>query len=640
MKILEGQLPEQRKEWFVLLGRTPKAPLAHTWDLAVLLAKAGGGSIILILVIDEDTEEQRAAARAAIERAEADVGEECGFYAVISTKDSYGTSTNNFVRRYNVDILVDDISDPIHHDLQKSTCAIVAVRGDTTGFTDDDHGIQSILVPTSGGPNTIYALSTLLPLTPEIKVTALYVVPEYLGANEEALGRDRLRETIEFVDGEGRIDTDLIVAPTVSQGIREAAKEYDLVLIGASAESSVDKMLFGNIPDEVVRESKKPVALMREPHNPVANVMSDITWRLQRVIPRLKLSDRAETYVRIRRGARPNLDFFVLISLSTIIAALGLIINSAAVVIGAMLVAPLMSPIVGVGLAMVLGNARFLRLSAGAVVRGALLALVLGAVIGLLQIGKPLTPELLARTQPSFIDLLIALFSGIAAAYALSKSTAAAALPGVAIAAALVPPLATSGVVFTAGHYVESMGALLLFVTNFIAITIGSAIVFLVLGFRPTRAVKERKEVRQRSVLIALFSLALVTLILVTTTYLLNEKSRNEDRIREVTEEQLYEVTGAKLGEMTIVNFEDRHLKLEVVARSTREIRYFEVEQLQEAIGEQLVADDIIDEIELAMTVILVTELDPLIPPTPTPGPSPTPEPTVEQTPVIEGAGV
>ncbi|MFN2134337.1 MAG: TIGR00341 family protein [Candidatus Promineifilaceae bacterium] len=634
MKILEGQLPEQRKEWFVLLGRTPDAPLAHTWDLSVLLAKAGGGSIILVMVIDEDSEQQRAAARAAIERAEADVDDQCGFYAVITTRDSYGDGTNNFVRMYNVDILVDDISDPIHHDLEKSICAVVAVRGDTTGFSEDDDGIQSILVPTSGGPNSTYALSTLLPLTPEIKVTALYVVPDYLGADEEALGRDRLRETIEFVDGEGRIDTDLIVAPTISQGIREAAKDYDLVLTGASAESSVDKMLFGNIPDEVVRESKKPVALMREPHDPVAHFMSGVTWRLQRVIPRLKLSDRAETYVRIRRGARPNLDFFVLISLSAIIAALGLIVNSAAVVIGAMLVAPLMSPIVGSGLAMVLGNVRFLRLSIGAVARGAALALVLGAVIGLFQIGKPLTPELLARTQPSIIDLLIALFSGIAAAYALSKSTAAAALPGVAIAAALVPPLATSGVVFTAGYYVESLGALLLFVTNFIAITIGSAVVFLVLGFRPTRAVKERKEVRQRSVLVALVSLALVSLILVTTTYLLNEKSRDEARIREVTEEQLLEVTGAKLGEVRIVSFENRHLALEVVARSTKQISYQEVRDLQEAIGEQLVADGIINDIELAMTVILVTELDPLTPPTPTPGPSPTPEPT----PIVEEA--
>jgi uncharacterized hydrophobic protein (TIGR00271 family) len=636
MEILEGQLPDQRNEWFVLLGRTPDAPLAHTWDLTVLLAQAGQGSIILVLVIEKNTEAQLNAAREAISKAEADLKDACGFYAVITTQESYGNGTNNFVRQHNVDILVDDISDPINHDLEKSTCGVVAVRGDTAGFIETDQGIKSILIPTSGGPNSIYALSTLLPLTPEIKITALYVAPEYLGPNELALGRQRLQETIEFVDGGDRIGTSLISAPNVSQGIREAAKEHDLVLIGASAESSLDKMIFGNIPDEVVRESKKPVALIREPHKPLAHIMSDVSWRLQRVIPRLKISDRAETYVRIRRGARPSIDFYVLISLATIIAALGLIVNSAAVVIGAMLVAPLMSPIVGVGLAMVLGDVRFLRLSLGAVTRGTILALILGVFVGLLQIGQPLTPELLARTQPSFIDLLIALFSGMAAAYALSRSTAAAALPGVAIAAALVPPLATSGVAFTSGYYIESVGALLLFITNFVAITVASAIVFLILGFRPTRSVKERKEIRARSARIAIMSLVIVSVILVTTTYILNQRSRDEARIREVTEAQLFEVTGAELEEMTIESFENRNLVLDIVARSTRPIGFREVEQLQEAIGEQLVADGIIDEIQLSMTVILVTQLDPLTPPTPTPGPSPTPEPELE--PVLEEA--
>ncbi|MEJ2751209.1 MAG: TIGR00341 family protein, partial [Chloroflexota bacterium] len=442
------------------------------------------------------------------------------------------------------------------------------------------------------------------------------------------LGKSRLQETIKFVDGDGRINTKLITAPSISQGISQAAADYDLVLIGASTESSIDKVIFGNITDEVVRQSKKPVAVIREPHKPLSHLLGEVSWRLQRVIPRLSLNDRTDTYVRIRRGARPNIDFYVLISLSALIAALGLIANSAAVVIGAMLVAPLMSPMVAVGLAMVLGDVRFLRLALGAVTRGAVLAVGLGAVVGLMQIGNELTPELLARTQPSMIDLLIALFSGMAAAYAMSKSLAAAALPGVAIAAALVPPLATAGVSFTAGFYLESLGALLLFVTNFVAITVAAAFVFLVLGFRPTREQKERKEVRARSAQVAFILLVLVSLILVTTTYLLNEKNRDMARIHDVTQQELYDVTGAELAEMTIDEFDNRELKLSIVARSTRPIGYREVQELQSAIGEQLVADDIIDEIELTMTVILVTELDPLIPPTPTPGPSPTPEPT------------
>jgi uncharacterized hydrophobic protein (TIGR00271 family) len=625
MKILAGELPEWRREWHVLYARTPQAPLANTWDLAVLLARAGEGSVVLAVLIDEDTEEQRAEAQKALDDAREDCANDVPLVGFVTTREVYVQETNNFIRDARIDILIDDIGDPIMQNLDRSTCAVVGVRGDTTGVDDNDDGINSILVPTSGGPNSTYALSILLPLTPDTRVTALYVAPEHLGENEVALGYHRLHETIDFIDGEGRIDTELITAPTIGAGIREAAGDYDLVLIGASTESSIDKVIFGNIPDELVRESKKPVAVMREPHDPIAHFLGEVSFRLQRVIPRLNISERTETYVRIRRGARPSLDFYVLISLSAIIAALGLIANSAAVVIGAMLVAPLMSPIVGTGLAMVLGDIRFLRLALGAVFRGALMALLLSTVVGLIQIGDPLTPELMARTQPSMLDLLIALFSGMAAAYALSKSNAAAALPGVAIAAALVPPLSTAGVAFTAGYYVESLGALLLFITNLVAITVAAAIVFIILGFRPTRAQKERKQIRSRSARVAVISLLVVSAILLITTYLLNQKNADINRIHEVTEQALFEVIGAELEEAEIVEFDNGHLRLDIVARSTRTISYQEVQDLQAAIGEQLVAEGIIEEIEMTMTVIRVTELDPLTPPTPTPGPSPTP---------------
>ena len=237
MEILEGQLPEKSREWLVLFARTPRAPLANTWDLAVLLAQAGEGGIILVVVIEEDSEAQRAAAREAIDKAQEDCEKYAPLYGVITTHESYNQGTKRLVHDYNVDILVDDISDPVYNDLDSASCAVVGVRGDKAGFIDGEEGITRILVPTSGGPNSVYALSVLLPLTPDVEVTALYVAPDYLGPNELALGRVRLKETIKFVDGEDRIQTKLIAAPTVSQGIREEAKEHDLVLIGASAES-------------------------------------------------------------------------------------------------------------------------------------------------------------------------------------------------------------------------------------------------------------------------------------------------------------------------------------------------------------------------------------------------------------------
>ncbi len=125
-----------------------------------------------------------------------------------------------------------------------------------------------------------------------------------------------------------------------------------------------------------------------------------------------------------------------------------------------------------------------MRLSLGAVGRGVLLAVAVSALAGLANLGRPLTPELLARTQPNLADLGIAVFSGLAGAFALGHSAAAGALPGVAISAALVPPLATVGVSLTGGHFRESLGASLLFVTNLVAISSATALTFLLLGFR------------------------------------------------------------------------------------------------------------------------------------------------------------
>ncbi|MDX1417726.1 MAG: hypothetical protein R3293_26220, partial [Candidatus Promineifilaceae bacterium] len=110
-----------------------------------------------------------------------------------------------------------------------------------------------------------------------------------------------------------------------------------------------------------------------------------------------------------------------------------------------------------------------------------------------------------------------------------------------------------------------------------------------------------------------------------------------ESRIHEVVEDQLREIAGAELQDLEIVEFTDGMLTIEVIARSQNLIGYQMVKDLQEAIGQQLVADGIIDEIAMTMTVIRVTDLDPLTPPTPTPGPSPTPEP--EPSPTAEVVG-
>jgi uncharacterized hydrophobic protein (TIGR00271 family) len=182
--------------------------------------------------------------------------------------------------------------------------------------------------------------------------------------------------------------------------------------------------------------------------------------------------------------------FGVLIVLSTMIAAFGLVANSVAVVIGAMLIAPLMTPILATAAALMLGDLRELLRAVLILVGGTIGAIAtayLVTAIGLSDFTATtgLPSEILARTQPSLIDLGVAIAAGLAAGYVLTHPQAGSSLPGVAIAVALVPPLATVGITYQLGATEEAAGALLLYATNLFAIIVSAITVMLVSGYRP-----------------------------------------------------------------------------------------------------------------------------------------------------------
>lgn len=181
--------------------------------------------------------------------------------------------------------------------------------------------------------------------------------------------------------------------------------------------------------------------------------------------------------------------FATLIVLSTMIAAFGLVANSAAVVIGAMLVAPLMTPILAVAAAAVHGQVERLVVSTGVLVAGTAAAIATGWFVASIAPATltvdELTSELLARTSPSLLDLGVAMAAGLAGGYVLTHPRASSSLPGVAIAVALVPPLATVGITWQLGATSEARGALLLYVTNFAAIVLSAMVVMLASGFVP-----------------------------------------------------------------------------------------------------------------------------------------------------------
>ena len=194
--------------------------------------------------------------------------------------------------------------------------------------------------------------------------------------------------------------------------------------------------------------------------------------------------DYPEVRVTIEANALPSRMYFVMNILSAIIASYGLVINSAAVVIGAMLVAMMLGPITGIALAIIDYRLPLLRKSLITVTIGISLVVLVGFVVGWLHKGQPLTAEILSRTQPTSMDLMIALAGGTAGAYAMVSPHLSVAVVGVAVATALVPPLAASGILFANGEGQLGLGALLLAITNIIAIQFTNAMVLWFLGFR------------------------------------------------------------------------------------------------------------------------------------------------------------
>ena len=177
--------------------------------------------------------------------------------------------------------------------------------------------------------------------------------------------------------------------------------------------------------------------------------------------------------------------FWGLLPLAAVIATAGIVSDSTATVIGAMIVAPLMTPILGTALAVVLADRANLVRSVVLVVAGALVVVALGFVLGLLEPVPEVAatnPQIAQRVEPGLVDLVVALATGAVGAFALVRSDISDALPGVAIAISLVPPLAVVGLTLESGAPGQAGGALLLFVTNVASIIAMGTLVFF--GYR------------------------------------------------------------------------------------------------------------------------------------------------------------
>ena len=233
--------------------------------------------------------------------------------------------------------------------------------------------------------------------------------------------------------------------------------------------------------------------------------------RLHSFFPPLERADRLSLIDDLSERSRWSINFGVMLGCSVLIAGLGLLQDSVAIIIGAMLVAPLMTPLIGTGLAVAQGNFLLLGHALRTMIIAFLVSLALGVVLRLVTPGQELTPEVLLRGAPNILDLAIAFLAGIAAGYAMARPKMSGALPGVAISVALVPPLAAAGIALGSTEWTIALGALLLFATNLVAIVLGSALVFRLHGISTSDAQRTRSA-QTKQILVGLV-LALVVLM-------------------------------------------------------------------------------------------------------------------------------
>lgn len=591
--VLEIALPEPRRAYRVLL---PVSNPAHARRLARFAAAAAAtrnGEVVVLYVsrigggharADETTDvapvpdapgvtapgrQRWEAVRRALDEVQS-AGIPAGY--VIREADNIGRAIRREARRQDADLIVmgwrgsadtaspvlDATLDAVLED-PPSDVMVVGGRGEELP--------ERILVPFV----TIYDAPVALRLAQGLTrdagcVAALRVVPE------DATMADMEEESLRFGELLNRLDagslSHLVVrASERAQGILDAIRRgYDGVLMAAPSETFLDHLLFGDTQMRVAAEGQVPVIVVKGRSGPLTYVLRRIWRRLYDALPKLSPEEMEAVYDEINSAAAPRIDFFAMIALSAAIATFGLLLDSPAVIIGAMLVAPLMAAMVGIGLGVVEGDLLLMRRALSATVRGALLAVGVSVAIGVLQIGHEIGPEVLSRTRPTLLDLGVALASGVAGAYAISRKGVQASLAGVAIAAALVPPLSALGIGIAVANAEVALGALLLYVTNLVAIAAAGGVTFLLLGFGPSAEEEEERRLLQRGFATAggLLAVVVVALGFITwQTWQLYGQQRMARELEAVVRDELAVIPGADL---VAVSFEETPSELRVSA--------------------------------------------------------------------------
>ncbi|MFK2821409.1 TIGR00341 family protein [Arcobacter sp. YIC-80] len=237
--------------------------------------------------------------------------------------------------------------------------------------------------------------------------------------------------------------------------------------------------------------------------------------------------DFKDLFLSLKKSAKITFIFSTLMTLSTLLSTTGLFANSSPVIICAMILAPLMAPMISLSMGVVRANSFLIIQSIKTLTYGVIIALFVSSIFTCFMPLDEITYEMKSRLNPNLLDLLVAIFSGIAGAYANSKEEVIKSLAGVAIAVALVPPLSVTGIGIGLMDLDIIYGSFLLFITNLVGITLSASLTFIVLGYSPIKKAK-------KGLLYTFLLLVFISVPLVNTFEKMVEKNELSNKIKEL----------------------------------------------------------------------------------------------------------
>lgn len=507
-------------------AQTVLVPIANPETAPALLSMgramlgSGSGRVVALVVVtgEAGAEEQRDMIQRTERLVEAlQWGEEIGFDHVTRTSPSVSRGVLDVALDEDADVVLLGVRQrrrsefelgPVVEAVMAAAAADVVIAR-IPPSVDPEPEWSRLVVPVDGSIHAKAAVEMALAVgtAGDVPVEVVHVVD---GEVPRSVGHAVIAATLEGTDAEdGGVAQKVVVAASPAEGILARTTPRDLIVIGASSGGALRHWLHAPVSTELLRRAPCPVLAVSR-----RTGRNGLSRAVARFRPTLTEIEKDSVVWHAQSVAGPTVDYMVLMVVSSVLAALGLLQDSPAVVIGAMLVAPLLGPLTAVSVGLATARLLLVRKAGATILIGSLLAVACAVLVGLLIPVERATAEMVARGSPSLLDAGVALAAGVVGAYATARKDIPAALAGVAIAAALVPPVCTLGLGLAVRDPDLARGALLLFAANIVSVSVVGAGVLWWLGMRFER----RARVVRAGSVILVFVLALLSILVLLLT--------------------------------------------------------------------------------------------------------------------------